>query len=436
LRIFGRKNFQKDAAGISKSAPVSANAETSAIESLGLFRRTVDSLSDRDFRYFFFGLLLLMGGVNIQMLARSMLAYEMTDSALLVGVVGAGFAPPILLFSLFGGAVADRVDRKRIIQFGQAGVFVIAGLVAVAIFAETVTIYHLIVASVAQGTLWAFLMPARQAIIPQLVGDDRMTNAIALTSSGMSLMTLTAPVVGGIIYGSVGAGPVYTLIAFMAAGSFLLTTALPHVGKLNARGANAMLSDMKEGLDYVAGRPIVLALLLLALSTALLAMPFRSLMVVLLDEIFSKGVEELGVMMGMIGLGSLLGSLFFAGMTKSQPRGVALIIATIVSGLGMLGATVAPSYWMLFAIMVFVGLGDAGRRTLNNSLIMEQVDDEHRGRVMGLYMMNFGLMPVGALPIAAAAEHWGIANAIAISAITLTVIGLGFLFFAKKVRRL
>ena len=149
-----------------------------------------------------------------------------------------------------------------------------------------------------------------------------------------------------------------------------------------------------------------------------------------------KGAGGVGLVRRVAGLGALIGSLAVAGMRTSSARGMLLSGSTVLSGLGILAATLSPSYLVLVVIMIFVGLGDSGRRTLNNTLIMEQVDDEHRGRVMGLYMMNFGLMPVGAIPIAGLAVVFGIREALALSAVILTVIGVGFLLFARRVREL
>ena len=377
-----------------------------------------------------------MGGVNVQMVARGVLAFELTGSVLAVSYVGAGFAPPILLFSLFGGAIADRVNRKQIIQYGQVGMALIAGGVAVSIITETVTIWHLIGASIMQGTLWAFLMPARQAIIPQIVGEKRMINAVALSSSGMALMTLGAPGIGGLAYFYFGPGTVYVVISLMAFASFLLTIRLPDVGKMPSKAGVAVLDDMKEGLRYVMQRRMVMLLLAMALSTAVLAMPFRSLLVVLVHDEFGRGADGFGFLLSAFGLGALVGSLGFAGMRATGPRGMALILTTTLSGIAILAAAVSPSYLLLMIIMVFVGLGDSGRRTLNSAVLMEQVDDEHRGRVMGLYMMNFGLMPLGIIPIAAIAEFAGIREALSVSAIILIAVGVSFFALSKRMREL
>jgi len=165
-------------------------------------------------------------------------------------------------------------------------------------------------------------------------------------------------------------------------------------------------------------------------------MPFRSLLVVLVEEGFGRGAGGFGILLSMFGLGALIGSLGFAGMRTTGPRGMALIVTTTLSGIAILAAALSPSYVLLMIIMVFVGLGDSGRRTLNSALLMEQVDDEHRGRVMGLYMMNFGLMPLGAIPIAAIAEFAGIRQALSISAVILIAVGVSFFALSKRTREL
>ncbi len=394
------------------------------------------SLRERNFRYFWGGMLLLMGGVNIQMVARSQLSYDLTGSPLAVGIVGAGFAPPILLFSLFGGVIADRFDRKRIIQAGQLGMTATALFIALSIMTDTLTLFHLVGTAVAQGTLWAFLMPARQAIIPQIVGKNRMLNAVALNASGMALMTLAAPGIGGVVYGRFSAEAAYFLIVGLTAGAFILTSFLPTIGARASRGKTAVFSEMKEGLRYVRANRTVLALLALGLGTTLLAMPFRSLLPVLVDEVFGRGPEAVGLLMSMMGLGALAGSLAFAGLRPGQRRGLALIGASIVSGVGLLLVSVTTAYGVAVAIMVLIGLGDAGRRALNTALVMEQTDDEHRGRVMGIFMMNFGLMPIGAIPVAALAEVIGIQSAITVTATLLTAVAVSFLLFGRRIRAL
>ena len=165
---------------------------------------TFESLKHRDFLYLWIGTLLMMGGLQMQMIARSYLTYDITSSPFLLGLVSAGFALPMLALALFGGAIADRMDRKRVIQVGQGSAGIIALFVAVSITTGVVTWVHLLVASMFQGALFSFLMPARYAIIPTLVGRENLNNAMALSAAAMSVTTLVAPAVAGVLYASSG----------------------------------------------------------------------------------------------------------------------------------------------------------------------------------------------------------------------------------------
>ncbi|MDE0592729.1 MAG: MFS transporter [Dehalococcoidia bacterium] len=410
-------------------------ASNTAGRQSGILSRTFSSLGQSGFRHLWFGMLLLMAAVNIQMLARGYLTWELTKSPIAVVVVGVGFAPPILLLSLYGGAVADRVSRKKIIQFGQIGMLAIILFVGISISTGSITVYHLTVASVAQGTIWAFLMPARQAIIGQLVDEDHLTNAVALNASGMSFMTVAAPGIGGLIYGLAGPATTYYVMAGLTVIALGLTSWVPGMAPV-VLGKRRMWGDIKAGLVYTKKNRTVLVLLLVALSTALLAMPFRTLLPVQIEEVFKLEVEALGLMLSMIGVGSLIGSLVIAGLSKNSRRGWVLLITSMLSGGAILLVSVTTSYVVALAIMVILGLGDSGRRALNSSLIMEQTDDEHRGRVMGVYMMNFGLIPLGALPLGFISAFLDVRIAFALAGGGLVAAAIGYTVLTDKVRRL
>ena len=398
-------------------------------------KRTFASLSQPGFRSLWFGMLLLMAAVNIQMLARGYLAWELTKSPISVVLVGAGFAPPILLFSLYGGAVADRVSRKKIIQLGQIGMLSIILTVGISISTGTVTIYHLIVASIGQGAIWAFLMPARQAIIGQLVEDDQLTNAVALNSSGMSLMTVAAPGIGGVIYGIAGPATTYYVMGILICVALVFTNFVPNLSTIS-HTKRRIWGDIKEGLLYTRQNRTVLMLLIVSLSTALLAMPFRTLLPVQIEEVFKREVEALGLLLSMIGVGALVGSLVIAGLSKTSHRGWVLLVTSMLSGVAIMLAAANTSYFFAVVIMVFIGLGDSGRRALNSSLILEQTDEEHRGRVMGVYMMNFGLMPIGAIPLGFIASLLDVRIAFGLAGVALLLFAVAYTVFTDRIRNL
>lgn len=379
-------------------------------------------------------MLFMMAGMNMQMVVRGVLAYDLTNSALVVGIVSAGMAPPIFFLSLFGGAIADRVDRRRLIQIGQFGMAINSGIIALLIHVHVINAWDLVLASVAQGILFAFMMPARQSIIPRLVGDRLTTNALALNATGMSMMTLAAPGVGGLVYGVWGPGAAYDMIAGFNVIALVFSSMLPAVVATGKR--KNVTGEMKAAFGYVIEHRIVLALLIIGLGTSMVANPARSLLPVYVEGLFKMGPGAVGLMLSVFGGGAFIGSIFIAGLRKGQRRGLVLIAATTLSGTSVVLLSFAPVYAVAVAIMLFMGLADSGRRALNNALIMEETEDDYRGRVSGIWMMNFGLMPLGVLPVSAAAEYVGVRPAYLVAGAILLAFGLWFLFANRRVREL
>ena len=186
--------------------------------------RTFHSLANPNYRKFWISLIFLMAGINMQQMARAQLAWDLTGDAFMVALVGSGFAPPILIFGLFGGSLADRWNRRRMIQYAQLIVSLVALLVAISIVRDFVSIWVLFGAALTQGFCWSFMMPARQAIIPQLVPAGELTNAVALNASGMALMTLSGPGIGGLAYGWLGPQATYFLMSALMFVAFLMMT--------------------------------------------------------------------------------------------------------------------------------------------------------------------------------------------------------------------
>ena len=294
-------------------------------------RGTFASFASRNYVLLWLGMICLMGGVQMQMIARGYLVYELTERPLLLGIVNGGSAIPILLLSLWGGAIADRFDRKKIIQGGQAINAAIAIAVTYLIASGIVHWSHLLVASMLQGGMWSFMMPARQAIIPEIVGQRNLTNGLALNAAGMSAMTLVSPAIAGFLYERFGAQGVYfviTALGFLAVAS---TSMVRYDGSSTVRSNVPMLADIKEGLRLIAGHKLVLLLLIMGLTTTLLAMPFRFLIPVFVVKLYGRSAQELGILVSIMGLGSLTGAMFIASLGKWK-RGLLLIGGSFMSG--------------------------------------------------------------------------------------------------------
>ncbi len=410
------------------------NAEQSAKQAKG-WRYTFSSLANRNFLLLWLGMLLTMGGVQMQMIAHGYLVYDISSSAFLLVLVNSGFALPMLSLSLFGGVIADRLDRKRIIQLGQISSGATALLIGLAITTGTVTWVHLFLTSMLQGVVFAFFMPARQAIIPQIVGEDMLTNAMALNAAAMSTSTLVAPAIAGSLYALIGPEAVYYVIGGMGIAAVVVTSFIHNPSKAPPKASAAMMGDIKAGLSYIRHSHLLLVLLVMGLVTSLLAMPFRFLMPIFVVDVYHRGPESFGLLLSIMGLGSLAGSLIIASLGKWR-RGLLLIIGSFLTGIALMVVAVVPFYIVAVVIMVVLGLGDAGRMTLNQALIMEAVEDEYRGRVMSVHMMNMGLMPLGVLPIGIMAEFLGGQVAVGVLAAALLVVSALILITQRRLREI
>ena len=195
-----------------------------------------------------------------------------------------------------------------------------------------------------------------------------------------------------------------------------------------------MLRDIRAGFSYIRGNQLVMVLLVMALFTALLAMPFRmGLMPIFIIDVYHRGPEALGLMVAVSGAGSLFGTMMIAAL-GAWKRGMLMILGSFASAIGLLLVASIPLYFAAVGIMLLMGLGDAGRRTLNMALLMEEVEDEYRGRVMSVFMMNFGLMPLGVLPAGVITKLFGAQWAVAILGSLLMATTLIILLTQKRLR--
>ena len=362
-----------------------------------LLGRTLSSLKYREFRYLWLGMLFLMTSMQMQMVVRSYLAYEITSSPFLLGLVNAGFAMPMLVLALFGGAFADRVEKKIIIQVGQSIAFLLAVFIAVSIAMDAITWVHLLSVSMLQGALFSFLMPARQALVPQLIGKESISNAFSLDAAAMSATTLISPAIGGGLYNVIGPEGVYVLISLCCVLAFIFT-GLVRVPKIIGDSKKTdVLSDIKIGVSYALHNRMIFGLLILGLLTTLLSMPFRFILPVFVVDIYGLGPESMGLLVTLSGVGAIAGSIFIAAIGKWR-RGMILLFSGFLSGIALVLVAGIPIYIAATGIMILLGLGDALRQTLNQVIIMEEVEDEYRGRIMSIFMLIFALMPLGVLP--------------------------------------
>ena len=412
----------------------------SSFTSTAALKRTFDSLGVASYRNLWIGFLLQMGGMQMLMLTGGFYVFELTGRESLLGIVVAAAAVPAVSLALFGGVVADRMDKKRVIQASQLVSMGVALFVAVSITTGTITWVHLLAASAMQGSVMPLVMPARQAITPQLVGMDRLTNAIALNAMVMSLTTMVVPALTGSLIKYLGVDSVYYIIAGMYVLAVLFTTRLPKV-EVPPRGRQTtVLGDIRDGFSYVFDNRVILVLLVLSFATIIFAMPIRFILPIFAKDVFEVGPDGLGTLMSAMGFGALGGTLVIAFIGKVSRRGLALVASGILSGLVLLSFAATSHFMPMFttgmAILVVVGVIQAARLTLTSSLMMEYTTQEYRGRVMSIFGLNMGIMPAGVLPVTLVAERVGAPVALGIMAGILIFVAIVILIASPRLRQL
>ena len=402
--------------------------------------KTITPLYFRGYLYLWIGMVTVGIATMMQMTARGYLAYELTNSASKLTYVNVAFAFPMLSLSLFGGALSDRLDKQKIIQIGQFGAASLGFLIAAIIFSNYINWLHLLAVSFVQGGIWAFMVPSRHSFIAELVPRKNLNSAIALNSAGFNVSNLIAPAVSGLIYGLAGPGVVYSIIGGLAlTGVFFTFIIKPEMRMGNdIRGSNKsekkeILAEIKIGLIYIYHEKLLFSLLIASLIFSLLAEPFRFMLPIFVKDIYLKGPEAMGLLTTLMGLGSVIGSIIIAGI-ESNKRGLIWIIGGFLTGGCLLILSISDSYTISLIVMIFLGVSDSIRRTLSMSIMMEKTRPDLRGRVMSIYMLNWGLIPLGALPAGILADIIGAQSTIGILSILLLVASALVLITQKELR--
>ena len=402
----------------------------------GFWSRTFESLSVTNFRYLWFGSLLGMSEFQMQAIARTILVDELTGSAFITSIVGMGWAPTLLVFSLVGGVVGDRVERRLVIQASQAAAAFLTFFIGTLIALDMIHWTHMLAASMIQGALFSFQMPARQAVLPLIVGKERVSNAIALSSGAMSMTGIVAPGIAGMLYNFGGPEAVYYCVGGMSALAVFITGFLPRIPPEAAARTRKMTGDIFDGIRYVGQNRIVVLVLITGIATAMISMPFRMQMPVFARRLYESDPSEIGWLLMLTGVGGVIGTLAIANLREGHPRGVVYLMGAILGGVGIGLVAAFPQYAFALPLMLLVGLASTLSMTLGQSLTLEATDAQYRARVMGLSMMVYGLTPLGALPVGRAVDVFGAQETLLVVGPALAVIGVLSILASPILRRL
>ncbi len=372
----------------------------------------------RNYRLFFGGQLISLTGTWMQMVAQSWLVYRLTGSAVLLGVVGFSTQIPVFLLSSIGGAVADRVNRRRILVVTQTTAMVLAFALAFLTLTNRIHVWHIVCLASLLGITNAFDIPARQAFVADLVGRDNLLNAIALNSSMFNGARIIGPAIAGVLVAAIGEGWCFFLnaVSYIAVIAGLLWMQMVAAPRPLSRGST--FARIAEGFRFAwRARPVRALLLLLGL-VSITGMPYAVLMPIFADKILHGGPRGLGLLMGASGIGALIASV-----TLAAQRSVRRLPHFVAASAGSFGACLilfswSRSFWLSAALLVPAGFSMMVEMASSNTLIQSMVPDALRGRVMAVYSMMFlGMAPFGALLAGTLAHHLGAPG-------TLTIGGL------------
>lgn len=366
------------------------------------------ALRSRNFRLFIIGQLISYTGSWLQTVAQGWLVLQLSNSAFIVGLVTALSALPILLFTLYGGVLADRVNRRKTVMVLQGLLAVEALALAILVVLDHVTVGWIMGLALFTGLVTAFEVPIRQAMVAELSGRDSLMNAIALQSSVFNLARVLGPAFAGIIIGVWGIAACFFLNAasFFAVIWGLYRMDLPDTpvatGKVDVIGA------FKEGARYVRHERWPRALMLLIASTTIFGFSFLAMLPVFARDALGTDAAGYGVLVSSVGVGALSGALFLAAFGGTLRKRRLALISAAGFGATLVATALAPNYWTAFALLAVVGCSMVLQSISANTLLQQEAPDHLRGRVMGFYsFVVLGMAPFGALQIGWISQRFG-----------------------------
>jgi MFS family permease len=395
--------------------------------------RAIAALESRDFRYLFAASLVAAFGGVLQQTANLWQIYELTGSAVLLGLTGVARAIPTIGLSLIGGVIADRLNRRAIIMAAQAVNGVVAVGLGLLTWAGVIDVWHIYLGTLITSSFGALSQPARSAIIPNLVPRHQLTNAIALGFSVYQIARIVAPAVAGIGIASVGLPLTYGLTGLAFVATFVMLSFI-FLGPAPARPRESFLRSMGEGLGFVARRRPVILTLLATDAAAMLFGSYQVLMPVLADRLGASPTEY-GLLWSADAVGAVVGAVFIGALGEFRHKGYVVVGSILAYCAALAGLALAP--WFLLAALACAVLGvtDSMQATTRNGVIQLVTPDQLRGRVSSFqHLMVLGMPSIGYGLMGVAASVVGPPLALIAGATTCALINLGIIGTRTELR--
>lgn len=406
--------------------------------------KTFGSFKNRIYRLYYGGMLGQMASMNMQQVAGGLLLERLTGSPAIVAAMSFANAIPMLTLSLFGGVIAERAQKKYVLLIGQICFAFTSLSVALALTTGLLSPTRhnswmlLIISSALQGSVMGLAMPSRQAIINDIVSGEELMNAISLNFMGMNSLKLFAPALAGFLIG-LGDGNNFKAVYFTMTAMYLMAVGffffMPKAPVKTVAERPKATAQIKEGVHYVWNHKTIRLVLLISFVTVILSMPYAMLMPFFADTILHVGARGMGIMMSIDGVGSIVASLILASLPNKR-RGIIMMCAGVFLGIVLTGFAFSRHWPTSLILVTCVGMGNTVIMTMANTLIQYYVDDNYRGRVMSLFMMQFGLSSFGAFAAGLIGQAFGVQWGVGTFAMLLCVLAIVALIFIRRVRQL
>jgi MFS family permease len=402
--------------------------------------RTFSSLKNPAFRLYYIGMIGQWSSMNIQIVARSLLIYRISDSGAVLGLASLANALPMIICSLYGGALADRLQKRGILLFSMIGSMMVSLAVALFLTMGYLSIdkpgswWILVVTAAIQGTIMGLMMPSRQAIIAEIVDREQVMNAVSLNTMGMNTFRILAPAATGFLIEAFDFASAYYVSTAMYGLAAICMFLMPKTVQKFSEGANA-LADIVDGVRYIRREKTMLLVVVATLFVMICGVPFMQLMPMVTEDILKVGASGMGILLSVSGTGAIVGSIILAS-SPSRKRGIIMLVSGVVMGLALVGFAFSKWWSISILVVIFVGLGQSTHRTTGNSLAQNYTAPEYRGRVMSFMMMGIGFSSLGTFFAGIIAEAIGIQWAIGGLAVILVAASAALLTFTARLRKL
>jgi MFS family permease len=421
----------------SATLPASGAAPSSVVaraKNLPMFA----SLSNKDFRTLWTSMLFFFTAMQMSFVAQGLLTFQLAGTATAIGLVGLAWGITQLPSSLIAGVAADRLPKRSLILFSQSTMAVTALITGILAQTGVIQIWHIFVLALFNGAVFSFTVPARQAWIPELVGEGQLMNAVALNSAAFTFTGILGPALAALLIAvpKVDLAEIYFLMSACYIVVVFMVMRIPGGQPMAGREGRHPLHELADGFRYVRRHAVLPYVLLMGFIPIVIAMPYRTFFPVFQERVYHVDKDWVGVMGAVMAAGALVGALGVASLSNTSRRSTIQMFGGLAFGVGLIFLGAAQTLPLGLVALLFVGFASNGYWALNNTMVLSSTSPEYYGRVMSVYMISWAVSPFVALPESALADRFGVQWLVAGVGVTLIVALLAIALLLPGQRRM